>query len=93
MKALLPDNEAQRLKTLRRYDVLDTPSEQAYDDLTLLAAQICQTPTALVSLIDEGRFGVGWRTHLGRGRHLLFHVFLLRSLRGDARVHTVTHCQ
>ena len=29
MKARLPDNEAQRLKTLRGYDVLDTPSEQA----------------------------------------------------------------
>lgn len=55
MKALLPDNEARRLKTLRGYDVLDTPSEQAYDDLTLLAAQICQTPTALVSLLDENR--------------------------------------
>ena len=55
MKALLPDNEAQRLKTLRGYDVLDTPSEQAYDDLTLLAAQICQVPIAVITLIDENR--------------------------------------
>ncbi len=55
MKARLPDNEAQRLKTLRGYDVLDTPPEQAYDDLTLLAAQICQVPIAVITLIDENR--------------------------------------
>ncbi len=55
MKAPLPNNEADRLAILRSYVVLDTASEQAYDDLTLLAAQICQTPTALVSLIDENR--------------------------------------
>ena len=55
MKAPLSDHEGQRLAALRCYDVLDTPPEQAYDDLTLLASQICQTPTALVSLIDEKR--------------------------------------
>ena len=55
MKASLPLNEAQRLATLRGYDVLDTLPEQAFDDLTLLASQICQTPIALVSLIDENR--------------------------------------
>lgn len=55
MKALLPDNEVQRLKALHDYDVLDTPSEQAYDDLTLLATQICQTPSAGIILIDENR--------------------------------------
>ncbi|MDP2137338.1 MAG: CHASE3 domain-containing protein [Candidatus Didemnitutus sp.] len=55
MKATLPFNESQRLTILRGYGVLDTPPEQAFDDLTLLAAQICQTPIALVSLIDEDR--------------------------------------
>lgn len=55
MKAPLPPNEAQRLKTLRGYDVLDTPPEPAFDDLTLLAAQICQVPIAVVSLVDEKR--------------------------------------
>ena len=55
MKALLPDNEVTRLKALRRYDVLDTPPEKAYDDLTLLAAQICQVPIAVITLIDESR--------------------------------------
>src|SRR5882724_6160084 len=50
-----PVNEAQRLETLRQYDVLDTPAEQAFDDLALLASQICQTPIAMVSLVDDKR--------------------------------------
>ncbi len=55
MKAPLPPNEAQRLDTLRGYDILDTPPEPDFDDLTLLAAQICQVPIAVVSLVDENR--------------------------------------
>ncbi len=55
MKAPLPPNEVQRLETLRGYDVLDTPPEPAFDDLTLLAAQICQVPISLISLVDENR--------------------------------------
>jgi signal transduction histidine kinase/DNA-binding response OmpR family regulator len=51
----LPENEEQRLEALRRYGILDTLPEQAYDDLTYLAAQICDTPIALVSLVDEDR--------------------------------------
>src|SRR4051812_5476337 len=53
--APIPSDEAERLKALRRYDVLDTAPEEAFDDLTLLAAHICQTPTAMVSLVDEKR--------------------------------------
>src|SRR5881394_709231 len=50
-----PSNEAERLNALRAYDVLDTPAEEAFDDLTRLAAQVCNTPIALVCLVDEGR--------------------------------------
>jgi len=39
-------NEAGRLKALRQYRILDTDPEQAFDDLTLIASQICGTPTA-----------------------------------------------
>jgi diguanylate cyclase (GGDEF)-like protein len=53
--APLPKNEAERLKALEDYNVLDTPPEQAFDDLTALAAYICQTPIALISLIDTNR--------------------------------------
>ena len=55
MQAPLPPNEAQRLESLRDYGILDTPREAAFDDLTRIAAQICGTPMALVSLVDETR--------------------------------------
>ncbi len=50
-----PPDEARRLAELRAYDVLDTLPEQAYDDITYLAAQICDVPIALVSLVDAER--------------------------------------
>lgn len=53
--AAKPANEALRLEALRELDVLDTGAEQAFDDLTFLAAQICGAPIALVSLIDAER--------------------------------------
>jgi hypothetical protein len=55
MNALLPENEAARLDALRRYHILDTLPEQAFDDITLLASQICETPIALISLVDGDR--------------------------------------
>jgi GAF domain-containing protein len=48
-------NEQQRLETLRGYEILDTEPEAAFDDLTLLASYVCQTPVALISLIDADR--------------------------------------
>lgn len=53
--APLPDNEEVRQHWLDELQILDTLEEQVYDDLTFIAAQICQTPIALVSLIDHER--------------------------------------
>jgi GAF domain-containing protein len=50
-----PAHEKQRLATLRGYEILDTEPEAAFDDLTFLASYICQTPIALISLIDADR--------------------------------------
>ena len=55
MKAALPLTEAERLAHLHRLDVLDTPREQSFDDITTLASHFCETPIALVSLIDSER--------------------------------------
>jgi hypothetical protein len=51
----IPDNEADRLNTLRGYGILDTDPEASFDDLTRLAALICSTPIAVVSLVDQER--------------------------------------
>ena len=55
MKPPTPHNEAQRLETLRSFGILDTLPEREFDDLALLASQICGTPMAMVSLIDADR--------------------------------------
>jgi len=55
IKAKVPENEEKRLKELKEYGVLDTVPEQDFDDLTKIASHICQTPIALISLVDESR--------------------------------------
>lgn len=55
MRAPLPGNERERLAALRRYDILDTAPEMVFDDLTLLATQICRVPIATFSLVDGDR--------------------------------------
>jgi PAS domain S-box-containing protein len=48
-------SEQLRLQILRAYHLLDTPPEPAYDDLVKLAAHVCNTPMATITLIDEQR--------------------------------------
>ncbi len=55
MSLPLPSSEDARLNALRRYDILDTGAEQAFDDITLLASQICGTNIAMISLVDRDR--------------------------------------
>lgn len=55
MKTPKPANEELRLKRLEEYRILDTDAEQTFDDLTFLASHVCQTPVAMISLIDSDR--------------------------------------
>ncbi len=50
-----PDNEAVRIDALRRYEILDTQPERGFDSLAVLAARICDTPIAAISLVDSTR--------------------------------------
>jgi len=64
MEVSVTSSEADRLNALRRYNVLDTAPETALDEISRLAARICGTPIALISLIDNTRqwfkSRVGW---------------------------------
>lgn len=51
----MPSNETERVKALHRYKILDTSPEKVYDNLTRLAAYICQTPVAVISFVDSHR--------------------------------------
>jgi signal transduction histidine kinase len=51
---ILPSEEA-RLSSLTSYDILDTPREDAYNEIVSLASEICETPIALISLVDRRR--------------------------------------
>jgi len=55
MAASTPAVEAARIAALNRYAILDSEPEESFDDLVVLAAHVCKTPMALLSLVDDHR--------------------------------------
>jgi GAF domain-containing protein len=55
VEPFIPEHEEQRLAALRRYEVLDTPADGAFDRVTRLASAILDVPIAIVSLVDNDR--------------------------------------
>jgi signal transduction histidine kinase/CheY-like chemotaxis protein len=94
--APLAKNEILRLKTLERYEVLDTEAEQCFDDITKLASVICNTPISLVSLVDNNRQWFKSKVGLDAdetSREIAFcshaileeHIFEIEDARNDER--------
>src|SRR5579875_1798186 len=52
---VIPENEPERLGAVRRYDVLDTPPDGAFDRVTKLAARQFGVPISIVSIVDTDR--------------------------------------
>ncbi len=64
MSALqLPENEEARLDAVRRYDVLDTPPDGAFDRITAIAARVFDVPISIVSIVDHDR--IWFKSHHG----------------------------
>lgn len=53
--AIIPENEADRIKALLEYKILDTLPEEVYDDITRIASEIMGTSIALLNLVDKER--------------------------------------
>lgn len=52
---MLNTDEQKRLEALKEYEILDTPPEEEFDNLTSLASRICGTPMSLITLLDDRR--------------------------------------
>lgn len=61
--SITPDNERDRQTALRRYEILDTPSDGAFDSITALIAKLLDVPIAIVSLVDNDR--IWFKSHHG----------------------------
>jgi two-component sensor histidine kinase len=59
----IPDGEAKRLATLRKYDILDSPPDGAFDRITAVAASIFSAPISIISLVDHDR--IWFKSHYG----------------------------
>ncbi|GAC1381401.1 MAG: hypothetical protein NVSMB45_06150 [Ginsengibacter sp.] len=63
IKPIIPSNEVERVKALRKYNILDSLPEEDYDHITMLASVICDTPISTITLIDSHR--VFLKSHRG----------------------------
>jgi GAF domain-containing protein len=60
---LPPEEEARRMAAVRRYDILDTPPDGAFDRITAIAAGLFSVPISIISLVDHDR--IWFKSHHG----------------------------
>lgn len=63
MDAIIPANEQERLACIKRYSILDTPHDGAFDRIAALAAVFFKVPIAIVSIVDDNR--IWFKSHHG----------------------------
>ncbi len=84
MSQPLPANEAKRIEILKGYGVLDSAPDSGLDDLTALAGEICGTPIALISLVDECRQWFKSKTGTELKETPREHSFCAHVIEGDS---------
>src|SRR3954465_5536498 len=52
---IIPQNESERSEAVRRYDILDTPPDGAFDRITAIAARRFDVPISIISIVDHDR--------------------------------------
>jgi two-component sensor histidine kinase len=60
---LIPENEAERMAAVRRYEILDTPPDGSFDRVTALAARRFDAPISIISIVDHDR--IWFKSHHG----------------------------
>lgn len=75
-----PYYENDRLAAIDSYNILDTGEEKDFDDLTTLASAICQTPIALISIVDDKRQWVKSRKGLHQKETPIEHSFCAHTI-------------
>lgn len=60
---IFPENEAHRIAAVKRYDILDTPPDGAFDRITAIAARRFNVPISIISIVDHDR--IWFKSHHG----------------------------
>lgn len=61
--SIIPENEPQRMAAVKRYDILDTPPDGAFDRITAIAARHFNVPISIISIVDHDR--IWFKSHHG----------------------------
>ncbi|MDX1602230.1 MAG: ATPase, partial [Salinimicrobium sediminis] len=96
--------ELKRLQALLSYNILDTPPQEEYDNLVKLVAIICNSPIAVISMLDEKRQWYKAKTGITGSEISKNETFCqytleqdglleIKDARNDARVKTLSHVE
>ena len=61
--SIIPENELHRIAAVKRYDILDTPPDGAFDRITAIAARRFDVPISIISIVDHDR--IWFKSHHG----------------------------